>query len=322
VIVSVVPPPLGSKAKDVAEAIVQVAASRRDIPVMAVLMGRQGIPAGMRELLTAGMPGYIFPESAARALAAMNRYRKWLERPAGREHHFPADGERVAAILTRAAAEQREKLTETEAMEVLGAYGIPTVPWRSAASADEAAAAARAIGFPVVLKVISASIVHKSDVGGVVLGLTSEKDVREGYARMLQRVKERAGVVPEGVFVQAMIPGGHETIVGSTRDPRAGPLLMFGLGGLAVEVLKDVVFRVHPVTDVDAHEMVRAIRGYGFLEGVRGEPAVDLVALQEIIQRVSQLAGEHEAILEMDINPLVAFPDRVLALDARFRIAR
>ena len=322
VIVSVVPPPLGSKAKDVAEAIVQVAASRRDIPVMAVLMGRQGIPAGMRELLVAGMPGYIFPESAARALAAMNRYREWLERPAGTEHRFPADAGRVAGILKGAAAEGREKLTEAEAMEVLGAYGIPTVPWRRAVSADEAAAAARAIGFPVVLKVISASIVHKSDVGGVVLGLSSEKEVREGYARMLQRVKERAGVVPESVFVQAMIPGGRETIVGSTRDPKAGPLLMFGLGGLAVEVLKDVVFRVHPVTDVDAREMVRGIRGFGFLEGVRGEPAVDLVALEEIIQRVSQLVGEHEAILEMDINPLVAFPDRVLALDARFRIAR
>ncbi len=321
VIVSVVPPPLGSKAKDVAEAIVQVASSRKDIPVMSVLMGRQGIPAGMRELLQAGMPGYIFPESAARALAAMNRYRRWLERPAGTEHHFPADARRVAGILERAAAERREKLTETEAMEILDAYGIPTVPWREARSADDAAAAARAIGFPVVLKVISASIVHKSDVGGVVLGLASEKEVREGYARMLQRVKERAGVVPEAVFVQAMIPGGRETIVGSTRDPKAGPLLMFGLGGIAVEVLKDVVFRVHPVTDVDAREMVRGIRGYGFLEGVRGEPAVDVVALQEIIQRVSQLVGEHEAILEMDINPLVAFPDRVVALDARFRIA-
>ncbi|HVO34126.1 MAG TPA: acetate--CoA ligase family protein [Gemmatimonadales bacterium] len=322
VIVSVVPPPLGSKAKDVAEAIVQVAASRRDIPVMAVLMGRQGIPAGMRELLAAGMPGYIFPESAARALAAMNRYREWLERPEGTEHRFPADAGRVAGILEGASAEGRDKLSETEAMEVLGAYGIPTVPWRRACSADEAVAAAREIGFPVVLKVISASIMHKSDVGGVVLGVASEKEVREGYARMLQRVRERAGVVPEAVLVQAMIPGGRETIVGSTRDPRAGPLLMFGLGGLAVEIWKDVVFRVHPVTDVDAREMVRGIRGYGFLEGVRGEPAVDVVALQEIIQRVSQLVGEHEAILEMDINPLVAFPDRVLALDARFRIAR
>jgi acetyl coenzyme A synthetase (ADP forming)-like protein len=321
VIVSVVPPPLGGKARDVAEAIVQVAASRRDIPVMAVLMGRQGIPAGMRELLHAGMPGYIFPESAARALAAMNRYRRWLERPEGVEQRFPADNGRVAEIVRRAAAQGREKLSETEALELLDAYGIPTVPWRRAHSADEAVAAAREVGHPVVLKVISQAIVHKSDVGGVVMGLGSEKEVRDGYARLLQRVKERAGVAPEAVLVQRMIPGGRETIIGSTRDPKSGPLIMFGLGGLAVEVFRDVVFRVHPLTDVDAREMVRGIRGYPLLEGVRGDAAVDLVALEEILQRVSQLVGEHEAILEMDINPLVAFPDRVLALDARFRVA-
>jgi acyl-CoA synthetase (NDP forming) len=187
-------------------------------------------------------------------------------------------------------------------------------------TADEAVAAARELGHPVVLKVISRAIVHKSDVGGVVLNLGSDKEVREGFARLWLRVKERAGVAPEAALVQRMIPGGRETIVGSTRDPKGGPQIMFGLGGLAVEVLRDVVFRVHPLTDVDAREMVRAIRGYRLLEGVRGEPGVDLVALEEILQRVSQLVGEHEAILEMDINPLVAFPDRALALDARFRI--
>jgi len=321
VIVSVAPPPLKGKEGDVAEAIVQATAARRDVPVMAVLLGRQGVSAGMRNLLRAGMPGYIFPESAARALAAMNRYRKWLERPEGAELHFPADTARVAAIIERARKERREKLSETEALQVLDAYGIPTVPWRQAATEDEAAEAAGALGHPVVLKVISRAIVHKSDVGGVVVGLGSEREVREGYRRMLQRVKERAGVVPEAVLVQQMIPGGRETIVGSARDPRAGPLLMFGLGGVAVEVLKDVVFRVHPLTDVDAREMVRAIRGYPLLEGVRGQAAVDVVALEEILQRVSQLVGEHEAVLDMDINPLVTFPDRALALDARFRIA-
>lgn len=321
VIVSVAPPPLKGQAGDVAEAIVQATAARRDIPVMAVLLGRQGVSAGMRNLLRAGMPGYIFPESAARALAAMNRYRKWLERPEGTELRFPADAARVVEIIGRARGEGREKLSETEALEVLDAYGIPTVPWRQVGSEDEAVAAARDLGHPVVLKVISRSIIHKSDVGGVVVGLGSERDVRDGYRRMLQRVTERAGISPEAVLVQRMIPGGRETIIGSARDLRAGPLIMFGLGGVAVEVLKDVVFRVHPLTDVDAREMVRAIRGYPLLEGMRGEPAVDMVALEEILQRVSQLVGEHEAILDMDINPLVTFPDRVLALDARFRIA-
>ena len=322
VIVSVAPPPLKGQAGDVAEAIVQATAARRDIPVMAVLLGRQGVSAGMRNLLRAGMPGYIFPESAARALAAMNRYRKWLERPEGSQVRFPADTARVGEIIGRARGEGREKLSETEALEVLDAYGIPTVPWRRVGSEDEAVAAARELGHPVVLKVISQSIIHKSDVGGVVVGLGSEREVRDGYRRMVQRVAERAGISPEAVLVQRMIPGGRETIVGSARDLGAGPLIMFGLGGVAVEVLKDVVFRVHPLTDGDAREMIRAIRGYPLLEGIRGEPAVDMVALEEILQRVSQLVGEHEEILDMDINPLVTFPDRVLALDARFRIAR
>ncbi len=321
VIVSVAPPPLKGQAGDVAEGIVAATAARRDIPVLAVLLGRQGVAAGMRNLLRAGTPGYIFPESAARALAAMNRYRRWRERPEGQVLRFPADAARVSRIIAAAAAENRDKLTEPEALEVLGAYGIPTVPWRCVASEDEAAAAARDIGLPVVLKIVSRTVVHKSDIGGVVVGLGSEREVREGYRRMLQRVRERAGVVPEAVLVQQMIPGGRETIVGSARDERAGPLIMFGLGGVAVEVLKDVVFRVHPLTDVDARDMVRAIRGFPLLEGVRGEPAVDLVALEEVLQRVSQLVGEHEAVLEMDVNPLVALPDRVLALDARFRIA-
>jgi len=321
VIVSVAPPPLKGQAGDVAEGIVAATAEHRDIPVIAVLLGRQGVPARMQNLLRAGMPGYIFPESAARALAAMNRYRKWRERPEGAVLHFPAAAARVAEILATARGEGREKLAEDEALEVLAAYGIPTVPWRRVGSEDEAAAAARDLGLPVVLKVISRTIVHKSDVGGVVVGLESERAVREGYRRMLQRVRERAGAAPEAVLVQQMIPGGRETIVGSAREPRAGPLIMFGLGGVAVEVLKDVVFRVHPLTDVDAREMLRAIRGFPLLEGVRGQPAVDVVALEEVLQRVSQLVGEHEAILEMDVNPLVALPDRVLALDARFRIA-
>ncbi len=321
VIVSVAPPPLKGQAGDVAEGIVAATAARKDIPVLAVLLGRQGVAAGMRNLLRAGTPGYIFPESAARALAAMNRYRRWRERPEGAVLRFPADGALVGRILSGAASEGREKLSEAEALEVLGAYGIPTVPWRRVCSEDEAAAAARELGPQVVLKAMSRSIVHKSDVGGVVVGLHTEREVREGYRRMLQRVRERAGVTPEAVLVQQQIPGGRETIVGSARDLRAGPLIMFGLGGVAVEVLKDVVFRVHPLTDVDAREMVRAIRGFPLLEGVRGEPAVDLVALEEVLQRVSQLVGEHEGILEMDINPLVALPDRVLALDARFTVA-
>ena len=313
-------PPLGIQAQDVALAIREAAATRREIPVLAVMLGRNGVPAAMEELIDAGIPGYIFPESAVRALAALNRYRQWLERPEGSVPSFPVDRAAADTVIAGARRARRERLTEAESLALLDAYGIPTAPWKVVRSADEAARAAVAVGHPVVLKVMSAAIVHKSDIGGVVLGLGSEKEVREGYARLVTRVTERAGVTPEGVLVQRMVPGGRETIVGSTRDAKAGPLLMFGLGGIFVEVLRDVVFRVHPVSDVDAREMVRGIRGYKLLEGVRGETSVDLIALEEIIQRVSQLVGDHEEILEMDINPLVAFPDRAVALDARFRI--
>ncbi len=313
-------PPLGIQAQDVALAIREAAATRREIPVLAVMLGRNGVPAAMEELIDAGIPGYIFPESAVRALAALNRYRQWIERPEGAVASFPVDRAAADAVIAGARGARRERLTEAESLALLDAYGIPTAPWKVVRSADEAARAAAAVGHPVVLKVMSAAIVHKSDIGGVVLGLGSEQEVREGYARLVRRVTERAGVTPEGVLVQRMVPGGRETIVGSTRDAKAGPLLMFGLGGIFVEVLKDVVFRVHPVSDVDAREMVRGIRGYQLLEGVRGETSVDLIALEEIIQRVSQLVGDHEEILEMDVNPLVAFPDRVVALDARFRI--
>ena len=315
-------PPLGIQAQDVALAIREAAATRREIPVLAVMLGRNGVPAAMEELIDAGIPGYIFPESAVRALAAVNRYRQWVERPEGAVTSFPVDCAAADAVIASARRARRERLTEAESLALLDAYGIPTAPWKVVRSADEAARAAATVGHPVVLKVMSAAIVHKSDIGGVVLGLGSEKEVREGYARLVTRVTERAGVTPDEVLVQRMVPGGRETIVGSTRDAKAGPLLMFGLGGIFVEVLKDVVFRVHPVSDVDAREMVRGIRGYKLLEGVRGETSVDLIALEEIIQRVSQLVGDHEEILEMDVNPLVAFPDRVLALDARFSLAK
>jgi acetate---CoA ligase (ADP-forming) len=312
--------PLGIQARDVAVAIRDGAATRPEIPVLAVLLGRNGVPAGLKELVGAGIPGYVFPESAVRALAALNRYRLWLERPEGTVQSFPVDRAKAESIVTAAQRSGRERLDEGESLALLEAYGIGTAPWKVVREAGEAVQAAKALGYPVVLKAMSPHIVHKSDVGGVITGLNSDTEAREGCARMITRVTERTGQAPTGVLVQRMIAGGRETIVGSTRDPKAGPLVMFGLGGLFVEVMKDVTFRVHPVTDVDAREMVRGIRGYRILEGMRGETSVDLVALEETIQRVSQLVGDIEAIAEMDINPLVAFPDRVVALDARFSI--
>jgi len=316
-------PPLGIKQEDVAEAIVDVAAGQKEKPVLAVLMGREGLPQGLAELNAAGIPGYRFPESAVRALAAMYRQRRWIERPVGEVRAFDVDRDAVVAILAAAREEGREKLTETEVMRVLEAYGIPVAPHRVARTVEEAIAAAEDVGFPVVLKILSPRIVHKSDVGGVVVGIEGVEELRAAWTRVTEDAPRRAGIGADevdGVLVQKMVGGGKETIIGMTGDPQFGPVLMFGLGGIYVEALGDVVFRVQPVTDVDAREMVGAIRGARLLRGVRGEPASDLAAVQDVIQRVSQLVGDHDEIREMDVNPWLAFPEGGVAVDGRISI--
>ncbi len=316
-------PPLGVRQEDVAEAIVEAVRGYEEKPVLAVLMGREGLPQGLAELHRVGIPGYRFPESAVRALAAMHRYRRWLERPEGTIRTFDVDRERVEIILDRTAQEGRELLSEIEVMEALSAYGVPTAPYGIARSADEAVRLAEEMDFPVVLKVLSPRVVHKTDVGGVRVDLRNAVEVEAAFERMWREVPRRAGIAPselEGILVQAMARPGKEIIIGMTSDPAFGPLLMFGLGGIYVEALQDVVFRVHPVTDVDAHEMVRSIRGARLLEGVRGEPPTDLAAIEEVIQRISQLVADHERIAELDINPWLGYAEGGVAVDGRVRI--
>jgi acetyl coenzyme A synthetase (ADP forming)-like protein len=313
-------PPLGIRQQDVAQAIVDAAAGKRDKPVLAVLMGREGLPAGLAGLNAAGIPGYRFPESAVRALAAMYRQRLWQQRPAGEVRRFEPQTEAVRAIRDRARAEGREKLSETEVMRVLEACGIPVAPYRVVRSVEDARCAAGELGWPVVLKTLSPRIVHKSDVGGVYVGVGDAEELARAWAQVAEEAPRRAGLAPsevEGVLVQKMVSGGKETIVGMTSDPQFGPVLMFGLGGIYVEALGDVVFRVHPVSDVDAHEMVRSIRGWRLLAGVRGEPACDAAAMEEVIQRVSRLVGDFDEIAEMDVNPWLAFPSGGVAVDGR-----
>lgn len=316
-------PPLGIRQEDVAQAIVDVAGGEREKPVLAVLMGREGLPQGLAGLNAAGIPGYRFPESAVRALAAMYRQGMWQRRPAGEVRAFEVDRGTVEEIISRAVDENREKLSEPEVMRVLEAYGIPVAPYRVVKTLDEAEEAAESLGWPVVMKLLSPRIVHKSDVGGVEIGIEDGAELARAWARLTHDAPRRAGIGADdvdGVLVQAMVRGGKETIVGMTSDPQFGPVLMFGLGGIYVEALGDVVFRVHPVRDVDAHEMVRAIRGRALLEGVRGEPASDLAAVEAVIQRVSQLVGDHPSIREMDINPWLAFAEGGVAVDGRISI--
>jgi acetyl coenzyme A synthetase (ADP forming)-like protein len=326
-------PPLGVQAEEVAGSIARVADRHADKPVMAVLMAQGGLPAGREALARARVPAYLFPESAARSLAAMWAYQKTARRPEGRVPELPCDDAAVAALIDGALASGRQWLSEPDALRALELCGVPVVPWRMATAGEltelpeAAAVAATELGFPVVLKIVSPQVVHKTDVGGVVLQLRDADEVRAAASSLLDRMRSlpREGAFDgdvhiDGLLLQRMAEGGTETIVGMTRAPRIGPLVMFGLGGVFVEVLKDVVLRLAPLRDTDAAEMVRQVKLFALLEGVRGQPPSDLAALEQSILRVAQLACRHPRLLEMDLNPLLALPSGVLAVDARLRV--
>lgn len=309
-------PPLGVRQVDVASSIVEASRDHRDKPILAVLMGRQGFPEGRAELHEAGVPAYTFPESAARALSAMVRHRTWIERPDDAPARFDVDEDAVRAVLEHARALGRSRLTEPEALAVMNAYGIPTVDHRFVTTLDEAVSAAEACGYPVVLKAVAPDLVHKSDVGAVRVDLRTRGELQEAYGDLVRRIGE-AEIDLEGVLVERFVSGGRETIIGMTTDPIMGPVVMFGLGGIYVEALKDVAFRVAPVTGLDAEEMLDSIRGSRLLGEVRGKEAVDRGVLVETIQRVSQLVIDFPEIGEMDLNPFLAYPDGGMAVDAR-----
>ena len=224
--------------------------------------------------------------------------------------------------IAAARAEGRTLLTEVESKQLLHDAGLRVAEARLVGSADEAAAAAAAIGFPVVLKIVSTEIAHKSDVGGVLLGLADEATVRSGYEQLLAAVAQAApGAKLEGVSVQPMAQPGTEVIIGMSTDPQFGPVLMFGLGGIMVEVLKDVAFRIVPLEPRDARQMIREIRGYPVLEGVRGQRPADIATLEAMLLQVSAFAEQHPEIAEIDLNPVLAYPRGALAVDARVVLA-
>jgi acyl-CoA synthetase (NDP forming) len=311
-------PPLGVRQEDVADAIVAAKAGHADKPVLAVLMGRQGLPQGKAELHAVGIPAYIFPESAARALGAMCRYREWRERPTPSPESLDVNLAAARAILATARAQSRPRLDEVEALALLEAYGIRTPPSVLAREEQEAVAAGEKLGFPVVMKIMAPAIVHKTDVGGVQVGIGNALEARDAWREILgnaRRAQPEAAVT--GVLVQRMVRGGREFIAGMTRDPSVGPMVMFGVGGTLVEVLGDVVFRLAPIQRLDAQDMIRGIRSSKLLMGVRGQPPADQTALEDVLLRLSRLTLDFPEIAELDLNPLLAFAEGAMAVDAR-----
>ncbi len=320
-VVTLYVPPVIHDPLKVARAIFE-GANGSEKPVLCCFMARDEVLDGVKDIAHR-IPVYDFPEPAVNALALMLEYSRYRQRETGDLPAIAVDRDRAAAIVARAQAEQREYLTTMEGFEVLDAYGIPTARWRVCPDADAAADFAEECGYPVVVKLMSPSISHKSDYGGVVVDLRSAAEVRLAVNRMRERIASAdREILVDGFLVQAMVRGGKETILGVSTDPVFGPLVMFGMGGIYVEVLKDVAFRLAPITDVEAKEMMRSIRAWPLLTGVRGEPAVHLESVEDALLRVSRLVTDFTQITEFDINPFIAHKDRAkcLAVDVRFRI--
>jgi acetyltransferase len=300
-------PQVMTQIEGTAEVVAQVAA-QYDKPVVGCFMGEAKVGVGIRVLNRHRVPNYAFPERAANVLRAMASYHRWCQTPPMERSTFKVDEAKVTALFERVKSEGRLSIGDAEAREVMQAYGIPVPASGLARSAEDAVRLAEELGFPVVLKIASPDILHKTDIGGIKLDLRTPVDVRDAFDLLTYRAtRYMPNAEIWGCQVQEMVRGGREVILGMNRDPQFGPLMMFGLGGIYVEVLKDVSFRVAPFSRQEARAMLTEIQAVNLLRGVRGEPAADMEAIEEILLRLSQLVIDFPEIVEMDINPLMVF---------------
>ncbi len=319
-VIVILTPQVYTQIEETAEIVSQIAASQNK-PVLGCFMGQEKVGPGIKVLNRHGIPNYVFPERAVGAFRAMAEFWERTKRPRPEYKAFDVDRETVRKVFDRVRGEGRLSLGDAESREIMEAYGLRIPRSIVATNADEAVAAAESIGYPVVMKIVSPDILHKSDIGGVRLNVREATEVRDYYDLLIYRAERyMADARIWGVLVQEMAARGKETIIGMNRDPQFGPLLMFGLGGIYVEVLQDVTFRIAPVSPREARDMINEIRSYHLLRGVRGEPPSDLDAIVDTILRVSQLVTDFPEIVEMDINPLTVYEagKGALAVDMRF----
>ena len=303
-------PPIVTAAQDVAEAIRSASAGCRK-PVLATFMGAPG------GLTMAPIPTYIFPESAAVALALVTRYGEWLQKPHDEPPRLDSfnrdEARRIVARVLDAGGGWMEPV---DAQALLDACGVPVARARTAQTADGAVEAAGDLGYPVVVKALGAELLHKTDVGGVKLGLRDARAVRDAFTSLHTSLGERL----EGVLVQRMLPAGVEMVVGGLNDPALGPVIMGGTGGVLVELFADTVFRMCPLTETDAQEMVDQMKGRALLRGYRGSIPADEAAFRRVLLAVSQLLDACPEIQEMDVNPIIVAADAATAVDVRIRV--
>jgi len=275
-------------------------------PVVASFMGGKDVLPGREQLCAAGLPDYDSPERAVAALQAMYHYSLWKNRPPRQITHFRVNRRRVERIITRRQRAERLTVGEVKGKDILNAYGFKIPTGALAIDQEEAVEIAERIGYPVALKIVSPNIIHKSDMGGIQLDLTNAEAVEDAYDLMSLKIKKRApDALIDGIYVEEMVARGLEVILGMNRDPQFGPMLMFGLGGIFVEVLKDVAFHLAPITESEAVQMLMSTRSYAMLEGRRGQQGIDINAIAIGLQRISQLTTDFPQITELDINPFI-----------------
>jgi len=308
-----------------AKAIVKVSQPKKQKPVLACFLGAGKVEEGIKILQISKIPQYDSPESAVATIKVMADYVRWRSRPKRVIKLFPVNRRKVETIVEKHLRRNVREIGETEAKEILEAYGFITPKGSVATTAEQAANIAEQLGYPVVLKIWSPDILHKSDVGGVRVGLGNSREVMDAFDLMMYRIPKK---LPDadilGVLVEEMCKRGKEVILGMNRDPHFGPLMMFGMGGTMVEVLKDVSFYLAPLTADEAKQMLISTKTYRMLEGLRGEEGVNIDAIAEGLQRLSQLVTEFPQIQELDINPYVVGPEGItpIAVDARMSVEK
>ncbi|MBI1320239.1 MAG: CoA-binding protein [Candidatus Hydrogenedens sp.] len=320
-VVVILTPQAMSLPRETARAIIET--QRDGKPVLAAFMGGRDVAPARAEFLFNDLPDYTAPERAVVALRKMCDYAAWKQRPPRVVTRLPINRHRIERIIERHRRTGRVQIGEADAKKILATYHFNVPEGQLARTADDAVAVAEHVGYPVAMKIASPDIIHKSDLGGVKIGLRSASEVRDAFDLMYLRLNR---AMPEaellGAYVEAMCPPGREVILGMTRDPSFGPMLMFGLGGIFVEVMKDVSFNLAPLTHEEAAQMLEGTRSYALLRGARGQKAVDLQALAGALQTLSQLATDFPEIAEMDINPFMVGPPgaRSMVADARMTL--
>jgi 4-hydroxybutyryl-CoA synthetase (ADP-forming) len=275
--------------------------------MLAALMGLAEGTENKQILSDGSIPHFMYAEPAIKTLNAMYSYRDWLGSPRAKFREFKVEKQRVKAILDNIAQQGRKNVLEEEGYEVLASYGFSTPKSFLGTTEEECTKAARdEIGYPVVMKIVSPDIIHKSDAGGVKVGLKNDNEIRAAFKDIMNNAKSyKSDAQIKGILVQEMITSAKEIILGAKQDPLFGPLIMVGLGGIYVEILKDVVFRLAPIDEHEAEKMVESIRAIKLLKGIRGETPSDLAAVVDSLQRLSQLITDFPEIEEFDINPLL-----------------